>query len=721
VILVLLTVMLYPALFLGLRVAPEASLRSVPPWRLQWGPHPEPSPEAIAAATSFGPRLAGIARYGLGLALWNPFIGGGRPGWLAGSREGGTPLATIAGLLAAPGWVFTALFALEIACAAGVVLLVLSRLGCSPGAAGIGAAGYALSGAVATRLLSASGSALALGPLALLPALAARTSFRRNAAAWGGVAALILAAGPEAVPYLVAGVVLAVIRPPMPRGRVLMAIAVGLLLGAAIAAPRFALRPARHEPGAPEVAPRLSPPVRSVAAFFYGPSTSGAATTNHEARPTDAMLGLPLILLAIVGMGIGAPRQRRIWLPIAAAGVAAELLPAAALLGLGLRVRPFGLAALGVGGLAAAGADHLAARAPARSGRFVFALLFLLVLVDLVPGAARHVFFAGRRDATLGAPLPASATADGSRAAPLLENMPPDIAETLGVPDVRATDLSAEPRYEAALGGARTGILPVSAALSPSLRRLGVRWLVEPLPLRVVEAEIFSAIVDGTASSVSRRGDQLRYAIDVPSNAIRVGIGRLGAAGFPPPRLAAGGVTRTLRPDATLAGESAAWHWFAVPDGWLPGPAVLELHAAPRDAPTPIDVAWDESDLRVDRETMGARIWRCGRAVPFASASGGGGEVTRFTRSSDRVDAEVRSTGRTTVTLLVKFRPSLWAAYVDGRRVPTTLRDAVWTAVSVPSGVHRLELVASLARPIWALSVAGLLAIASLAWSRRSR
>jgi hypothetical protein len=38
----LLGAVLFPALFLGRVVAPETTLKNVPPWRLQWGPAPSP-------------------------------------------------------------------------------------------------------------------------------------------------------------------------------------------------------------------------------------------------------------------------------------------------------------------------------------------------------------------------------------------------------------------------------------------------------------------------------------------------------------------------------------------------------------------------------------------------------------------------------------------------------------------------------------------------------
>ena len=88
---ILLTV-LYPALFLDCRLAPEASLKSAPPWRELLGPLPKPAAEAFAAATGLGPRLSSVARNPFGEALWNPWIGGGRPGWLSAPEDGGTPL-----------------------------------------------------------------------------------------------------------------------------------------------------------------------------------------------------------------------------------------------------------------------------------------------------------------------------------------------------------------------------------------------------------------------------------------------------------------------------------------------------------------------------------------------------------------------------------------------------------------------------------------------------
>ncbi|HVN32813.1 MAG TPA: hypothetical protein VMT45_12595, partial [Thermoanaerobaculaceae bacterium] len=105
----ILLTLLYPALFLGYRVAPEASLKSAPPWRELSGPVPEPSHEVFEAATELGPRLASIAREPLHAALWNPWIGGGRPGWLVSAEEGGAPLVLVSAAIARHGWAWTAL------------------------------------------------------------------------------------------------------------------------------------------------------------------------------------------------------------------------------------------------------------------------------------------------------------------------------------------------------------------------------------------------------------------------------------------------------------------------------------------------------------------------------------------------------------------------------------------------------------------------------------
>ncbi len=144
VLVILLLTLLYPALFLGYRVAPEASLKGEAPWRAQMGPYPNPSALAVEAATHLGPRLASVAREGTAVALWNPWIGGGRPGWLASPAEGGAPLPLLAGLLARQGWPWTALIAVEIALALAASFWALRALALGAWPAAIGATAYAL-------------------------------------------------------------------------------------------------------------------------------------------------------------------------------------------------------------------------------------------------------------------------------------------------------------------------------------------------------------------------------------------------------------------------------------------------------------------------------------------------------------------------------------------------------------------------------------------------
>ena len=215
---VLLITLLYPALFLGYRVAPEASLKSFPPWRSLWGPYPNPSREAVRAATHLGPRLAAIARDGTDAALWDPWIGGGRPGWLAAPEEGGAPLPVAAALLARPGWAWTALVALELGAALLGTWWALRTLGLAEWPAAVGATAYALSGAAAGAWLSWRGSALALGPLALAVALAPVTGRRRVAAFAAALLALAASGGP-AVAFVALAAAAMTLRPG-PRGRV---------------------------------------------------------------------------------------------------------------------------------------------------------------------------------------------------------------------------------------------------------------------------------------------------------------------------------------------------------------------------------------------------------------------------------------------------------------------------------------------------------------------
>ncbi len=749
---VLLITLLYPALFLGYRVAPEASLKSFPPWRSLWGPYPNPSREAVRAATHLGPRLAAIARDGTGAALWDPWIGGGRPGWLASPEEGGAPLPVAAALLARAGWAWTALVALELCVALLGTWWALRTLGLAEWPAAVGATAYALSGAAAGAWLSWRGSALALGPLALAVALAPVTGRRRVAAFAAALLALAASGGP-AVAFVALAAAAMTLRPG-PRGRVRTwsaALAAAALV-CAVALPRVWLDRAGRESGVAETRPQPPPPInawRDLVTPSPEPQGNAAWPPGASVRPeagNPGYLGLAVLILAAVGAAFAPSRERGLWLGVAGASAAVAAAPSALLAGAGLSHRPFGVLAVAVAALAAYGTQALMARVqrgwPAGA---VGSVACFLVAVSMLPGAARRLPFATANEIGLQAPTPPAVATGSDRVAGLLGTMPPDVGATLGIADVRASSFPHEPRYASLLGAGSGGDLPVSRALDPEIARLGARYLLEPLPLRIVSGEVFARIDPADLAAGSRAG---RFRVTVPPGATRLGVAATTQGGV---RAWLESPVRSveLEPDTALRSESAEWRWFAVPHGFPAGGATLVLQGpdgAVRAAP---DAAWDSSGLRlVAADERGVRLWKWDKARPFVFLATGvqaedrgtpadpttvtAGKVTvqRFAGLAGRgtVAASVRTSRVEALTscdrpaLLVaqvKYRPALWRASVNGAAAATTRVDGVWTALEVPAGTSRVVLEARVPAWAWGGAGGGLVALALLALPRR--
>lgn len=728
----LLVVLLYPALVLDRVVAPEASLKSVPPWSQQWGPLPAPAPVALEAATRLGPRLQGIARDGLSTAIWNPWIGGGRPGWLSSPREGGAPLTALAGLLARPAWVWTALLALQIAVAFGTATWVLHRLGGGAWPACAGGLAYALSGAVATQVLTWQGSALALGPAALLPAVMREARWTRRAAAWGAVVALLVLSGPPALPFVAMALVFEAITPERgSRPLRVAALVLGLVAAMAIALPAAWLEgigaeaPASHEV---EVARSPSPALRDLVVPLAAGESAGAPASGRSApRPGidgRAYLGVPVILLAALGILLGRGHARGVWLGALVTASVLCWIPPGGLRVLGLAERPFGVVALAAAALAALGVGALTGRMPPAWRSPVAAALCTLVALRLAPSFAAVIPFAEPAEARLTSPVPAEASSTGARFVAVLAAVPPDLGCTLAAADARAADLSREPAYAALLGLRADGELPLGRVLDASMPRLGVRWLVEPLPLRVVSGEVFAHVETVEAP----RGEH-GFAVIVPAGATRVGLPSDLAGGAPVLRQGRG--LWRLAPDDTLAAESDAWQWFAIPgdaSGGESRPAEVEVAAGGGSLP----VVWDASGLRVFEEGQGARLWELVHATPLAflaDAPAGPAPAVPRRRPGEsvaitglrpsRIAATVTAGQAGLLVVQVKHRPRLWRAAVDGRPAVTAAASAVWTGLELPPGTHHVELAASLPPGLVALATCGILGLAVLAVAGR--
>jgi hypothetical protein len=749
---VLLVTLLFPALFLGYRVAPEASLKSFPPWRSLLGPYPNPSREAVHAATHLGPRLATIARDGTRAAIWDPWIGGGRPGWLAAPEEGGAPLPVAAALIARVRWAWTALVALELGTALLGTWWALRRIGLAEWPAAVGATAYALSGAAAGAWLNWRGSALALGPLALAVTLAP-VAGRRRVAAFAAVFLLLGTSGGPAVGFVALAAAALTLRPG-PRGRVRAwsaALAATVIVGA-VMLPRVWLDRAGWETGAAGVTPQPSPPIERWTDLVTPSLETHASPTwpvGADQRPeagNPGYLGLGVLILAAVGAAFAPNRERGLWLGVAGASAVVAVVPSVVLLRVGLSHRPFGVLAVAVAALAAYGTKVLADRAPRGwPAAAVGGTVWLLVAVSMLPGAARRLPFAPEHEAGLQAPIPRTAATGGDRVAGLLGTMPPDVGATLGIADVRALSFPHEPRYASLLGAGSGGDLPVSRALNPEIARLGARYLLEPLPLRIVSGEVFSRI---EPAELVAEGGPGRFRVTVPRGATRIGFTASTDTGMRA-WLESPSRSLELEPDTALRTESAAWRWFAVPSGFPAGAAVVVLQGPGGAVRTAPDTAWDSSGLRLlAADERGIRLWAWDRARPFvflatgvqAEGRGTPTDPTTVTTAREAVQRFASLAGRGTVVpsvqvsrlealvncdrpaLLVaqvKYRPALWHATVDGGAAATTCVDGVWTAIVVPAGISRVVLEASVPLWAWAFAGGGLAVLVLLSLPRR--
>jgi hypothetical protein len=718
--LLLLVIVLYPALVLECRVAPSIALRSVPPWSADLGPYPQPSPLAFEAATGLGPRLACIARDVMGVAVWNPAIGGGRPGWLSSPREGGAPLALAAAVLARAEWAWTTLLALQLLIALGAAYWALSLLGLAGWPASVGATIYALSGAVCGHWLDWQGSALSLGPLALVAALQPARNLPLRAAKWSIILAILVWCGPPAMAFAALGLTIAVIRSDAPTRRIhLLALTVAVPIVLALVLPRAWLVVHGGEPTATSTAVR-TPPATGVDSLVRVGDSSQPGTPRGEEN-VRASLGLSAVLLGMLGLTRLPWRQRVLWLSLLGIAIAVELLPLSSLERLELAVRPYGVVALVGAVLAAFGCEQLLNRCASTWRGVVGIAVWLLVLSASLPAAARAVPYAHRHDVDLpveGSDLLSDAT---TLSAGLLAVFPPDVAAGLGVADVRARWFVDEPSYERLLGADANGAIPVARALDPGLAQLGARWLLEPLPLRVISGEVFSRLeVADAANAEARSIDGLsRRTLVVPRLATRLGIPARGVAEAGA-WLERPGLRRQLEADPVLSQESTQWKWFTVPEGWPEGNATLATSEAIADPASPVPVAWDATGVRLRHEGGGLRVWESERALPLVAVPAGTRVSVREIKPS-RLAADIETDAPTNVVIRVKYRPRLWRARCDDQPVATTPAEQVWTAIAVPAGKSRIVVAASLPLPVWLTQIAAALVLVALALFWRSR
>ncbi len=755
----------YPALVLERRLAPEAALHSLAPWRSLLGPYPQASPLTVEAASALGPRLAALAREPGATALWNPWIGGGRGGWLASASEGGTPLVLAAACLARPGWSWTALLALTVGLALAGTYWVVRLLGFPPAAAAVGAAAYALSGAASSTWLTADGAAVALGPLLLVPLLHPGWSAARRTAAGAAALSLLFYSGAHAVQFvaLAAACLLAsAAKAARPWRRWALPL-LALALAAATSVPRLWVFAATREAGAPLAAraPLPAAGLRAIAVpFSFGDPTTAALASPPPVTATlrgaqAAFIGAAVLLLAAVGAARPFPAGgRAFWVVVTlTAGLLAHL-PDELARALGVAHRPFAATALGCAVLAAAGSHLLTRRlAPHSVGAWLGPGLVGVVLLRLLPVAAHGLPFAPATAAKLESPADPEQVGNGAaRLVAFGATLPPDTASIFSLADLRAASLAAEPRYAALLRPREDGTVGFDRVLDPALARLGARLLMEPAQLHVISAEVFSRSFATSGQRVSTpQPGEAAVLVSVPEAAVRLA---LPAGAMPVERVSfvRAGSRLDLTPDPALSVESDAWCWFLLPEQVSAGEATLRVQpaAAVADKPT---LLWDTSGLLLLAERAGARLWLASQARPLAFAAralAAEGEppppdvlavqvprnrvgalaaaarpaaarvhVARV--SPTRVVVQAYSDAPRLVVILIKHRPALWRAWVNGQPAATEAVDGVWTGLVIPSGTSQVELQARL--PWWVLLAAGLGAVgtAALATGGRGR
>lgn len=735
VLLGLLVCMLYPALVLRCPLAPEAGLKGEAPWRTLLGPFPRPSDRVVGAATRLGPRLAMMQREGLDVAVWNPLVGGGRVGFLASAEEGGAPLALLAALASRSGWAWTALLALQLAAAFASAWWVLRLVGVSPWGAAAGALVFSLSGAVAVHWLDWRGSGLALGPLALVPALRRARGLASSVAQWAAVLFLVGLCGSPALQFVALAALLVLFAPLVGSPTRPLAALGGALLAAAVLFPGWWLERAGRESAAGAPVGREMVPALSSLTELVGPARPGSPQgTVWEADGRvlgDGALGLAALALAAAGLFAGSVQSRALWLGVGLGSLVLVAFPEAMLRWLGMSVRPYGTLALALAALAGFGVDGLLDRVREPVRPFLGCLSCGLLVWSMMPPVARGLPFASQREAVLPAPLAPAPVTQG-RVVGLFGALPPDVGAAMGLADVRGAFFSGEPTYTALLGGATRNEIGADLAMSQQIASLGARHLVEPLPLSVVTGQIFASVEVADARVVSWSATAAGLEVSVPDGAGRLAL-RPQVPGLAV-RLSSAGKLTVLPRDPTLAAESNEWTWFAVPPHVPRGPAVLVVPKAFVAGRTVVPVAWDRSGLVVAREDLGARVWTSTQARPFvflaqpeplsrsgsagAGSEGGKGELG-FAYVSDlsatKVVVNVNAARPAHLVVQVKHRPRLWHCTVAGRPAATSVADGVWTGVEVPAGASQVTLRAGLPAAVWSVGGLGVLTVLGLA------
>lgn len=665
--LLLLMVVFYPSLFLNRVLAPQALLWNVPPWSQLGGPNPTEQKALEEPVRTLVPRLALVQRYGWRVALWNPFVGGGRPGFLALGAEGIGPLALGASLLFSPPYQFNGLLLLHLALAFWGVYL-LARRYLDPQGALLAGFVYALSGPVLSSWLTAAGSAMALGPWLWLAALSP-TSW------WAPVPlALCILSGGSCWPYVVGFLALAAWACQAHGWRLTKAFRLFWLATGAVVLALPSLYLAWfgvEKPGAWWLQAKAQPRPNFASLFL-------PAEELPLGRPW-VFVGAVTLLLAALGASKLLPLQKMaLW--ALALSLPLVFAPASWLPSFVGAFRPSGILALGVALLAGAGSQHLLALLPPGGRLWPTAGILAALLLRLVPAQASWLLWESRQRAQLPSPWTGELGQAQEPVLPLLTLLPPDTAALLGLADLRAGSLAGEPLYRSLLRPGADGVVTFSRIADPLLADLGALWLLEPAELSLVSAELFSKLQLDLAS----RQDG-EFVLSVPPRATRLGLKIPGQ----PPFLQ---VVREdqrwiLKPDKALAEENAGWHFYLIPSPMPAGRARL-LSPSPLPA-TSLTLAWDCSgwDLEGERGTL--RLWRQRFARPLAAWMDDGVPppmVLSWQPGKLLLRTQREKAGE--LVLRLKFRPALLRLFVDGKPLPAEKGPGVWTTVKVPAGEH---------------------------------
>ncbi|MGC8916941.1 MAG: hypothetical protein ACP5NF_08185 [Thermoanaerobaculum sp.] len=699
-LLVVTLVLFYPALFLGHLMAPQAALWGVPPWSDLGGPNPSLDEPAYRLATGMAPRLALVQRHGFSVALWNPFIGGGRVGWLAMGADGYSPLSVVAALVARDPFHWQALALVEVLLALTGVFF-LARKFVSPWAAVVSAVAYTLSGPVTSVLLDVPGTTAAVLPWLLLSSL--ELPSLRGMAGVALASFFLWLTGSSGIFWLAVPPAVTAFRSPL-RVRGGGAAMATVLLGLGLSFPSVFLSFFGAEvPGFWWLQGQPKPAVRLADLIF---ATEGRGDTS-------VYLGWPVLLLALAGLWV-ASGIRSVALGLAVFGAVASFLPASWLPALVAACRPTLALALGTALLAGAGSEKLLAHLPAPRRGAVASAVAALVVFRLLPAAASWFCWQPKARAILSWENPRWDALGRDPSLPLVTLLPPDSAVIAGVTDVRARSFPGEPGFARLLSPGAGGSVPFSRLTDPSLATLGVRWALEPKELSLVSGEIFANV--RLEESGARGG---RFPVEVPANATRIGI----KAGKPPAfaQLQRDSVTWVLANDKALAGEAEGWWWWLVPEGVPPGPAFLLLDLETARHQPHLQVAWDTSGWEWAEETPTVRLWRWRQTLPLVwwhgpAESGPSPRVLSYEPGKLVIATERATQG--TLGVRQKFRPAIVRATVDGKKVPVHLAAPLWTALEVPGGTHRVVLEVRL--PFWVWLVPGVSAFA-LGFSRKVR